>query len=207
MDINDLIHERFDVANAKRNSEVVNGNAQGISERSGSEVNADGVTPEDDHDQPVQPPPRKKQKTGKAESDAAMAARLQAEENGRARPTRGGSSRSSTKKKSSSVRKSPKKKKNKSESKINEDDDSAENSTSEEKKTSKRGGAFNVCIQNPDKLVCPNFRRLLGNSQNRLQRSLGSSRYVEFGALVVCWLTVAVISTTGCETYLGLRQG
>ena len=132
--------ERFDIANEKRHA-AANGHVNGKVSPSESDTKQSSPTP--DNDEPVGPAerPRKKQRTGKSESDAVLAARLQAEENGRARPTRGGSSRNSTRKKGGIVKKSPKKKK--SAAKVNSDDDSAEGSDGE-KKASKRGGAFNV---------------------------------------------------------------
>lgn len=85
-------------------------------------------------------PPKKKAKKLNGNADAALAARLQAEENGRARPTRGGAVR----KRTQVVRKTSKNKKSKSANRIKADDDSAISSESGDEKQSKRGGAFNV---------------------------------------------------------------
>lgn len=131
--------ERFDIAMGDRDAPTVNGNEKAKSSSSESSAKPESSISDDEPDEPIESRPRKKQKTvSKRESDAAMAARLQAEENGMARPTRGGASR----KKGTAVKKSPKKKK-KSATKVNSDDDSVEGSDGE-KKANKRGGPFNA---------------------------------------------------------------
>ena len=95
-------------------------------------------------DIPNSPPPKKKRKAEPAvDEDAAFAAKLQAEENSRARPTRGGVNRKSVavnKKKKKKKKKTPKKK---TSDKVKAEDDSdLEGSCSEdqEKKVNRSGG-------------------------------------------------------------------
>ena len=102
---------------------------------------------EDDlSDAPASPSPKKKRKTAPLDDDAAFAARLQAEENGRARATRGGVNKkptSANKKKNN--KKTPKKK---TSHKVKAEDDSdLEGSGSEvaEKKVNRTGG-FHVGV-------------------------------------------------------------
>ncbi|KIW72639.1 hypothetical protein PV04_00819 [Phialophora macrospora] len=102
-----LIGERFDIANAKRTGEATvvpsveaaepaepaphtNG-AHHSSESSPAKREAESDEVSDVADTP---PPKKKQKST-VDADAAFAAKLQAEEDKRARPTRGGASRKS----------------------------------------------------------------------------------------------------------------
>lgn len=73
-------------------------------------------------------------------SDAALAARLQAEENSRVRPTRGIDKR----KRSSAPKKGDKIKKRKSANKVRAEDDSDLAGESGEEKPKKRNGAFHV---------------------------------------------------------------
>lgn len=90
------------------------------------------------------PPPKKKAKKQRdsVDEDAAFAARLQAEENSRARPTRGGNQKKRTVAKVKKDKKSPKKK---SSAKVKDDDDSdLDSGTGAEKKEKKRNGAFHV---------------------------------------------------------------
>ena len=92
-------------------------------------------------DVPKSPPPKKKRKLSPVEdADAAYAAKLQAELNSQARPTRGGATRrTATVKK----RKTPKKK---TTDRVKaEDDSNLEDSGSEEKKVN-RNSAFHVRI-------------------------------------------------------------
>lgn len=70
------------------------------------------------------------------EDDAAMAARLQDEENRMARPTRGGATRKKPTKKNG-VKKSPKKK---SSAKVRSDDDSSIKSGAEDDNKERKGG-------------------------------------------------------------------
>lgn len=80
-------------------------------------------------------PPKKKRKQAKQVDDAKLAAMLQAQENSRARPTRGGVNKKVTKK-------VPKKPRKKSEKKVKADDDSEleVGSDGEVKEKVKRGG-------------------------------------------------------------------
>ncbi len=89
----------------------------------------------------VDAPPKKKRKAEPLDEDALFAARLQAEENSRARPTRGGSNRKSAivKKKKSPVKKKTAKKIR------SEDDSGVEGSGSDvEDKEVNRSGGFHV---------------------------------------------------------------
>jgi hypothetical protein len=92
------------------------------------------------------PPPAKKPKPAKVartaeEKDAELAARLQAEENGRARSTRGGGV---TKRKAPLKKEKPKKRKMKSKTKVGSDDDSIDGSGSDNDKKVDRKGGFHV---------------------------------------------------------------
>ena len=89
-------------------------------------------------DTPASPSPKKKRKAAPVDDDAAFAARLQAEENGRARATRGG-----VNKKQTSAKKKKKAPKKKTSDKVKgEDDSDLEGSGSEaaEKKVNRNGG-------------------------------------------------------------------
>lgn len=90
-------------------------------------------TPEDSD---VESPPKKKHRK-QPDNDAKLAAKLQAEENSRARPTRGGGSKKATPAKKKKT--APKKK---SDTKIKADDDSDVDGSDGEKVPKK--GAFNV---------------------------------------------------------------
>jgi upstream activation factor subunit UAF30 len=83
-------------------------------------------------------PPKKKRKEPSVDADAAFAARLQAEEDKRARPTRGGGTRKAAPVK----KKTPKKK---TAARIRGSDDSAADDSQTEKKTKNTG--FNVSIR------------------------------------------------------------
>lgn len=88
-------------------------------------------------DVPDTPPPKKKRKTVPLDSDAAFAAKLQAEENIRARPTRGGANR-----KTPAVKKKRTPKKKTANKVKAEDDSDIDGSGSEvgEKKPNRSGG-------------------------------------------------------------------
>ena len=91
----------------------------------------------------VTPPPKKKRKAEPAmDADAMFAAKLQAEENSRARPTRGGANR-----KSVVVKKKKKTPKKKTSNKVNAEDDSdLDSSDSGNEKKVNRSGGFHVSI-------------------------------------------------------------
>ena len=92
---------------------------------------------------PVSPPPKKKRKAEQVmDADAMFAAKLQAEENSRARPTRGGANR-----KSVPVKKKKRTPKKKTSDKVKAEDDSDLNSSGSgnEKKVNRSGG-FHVSI-------------------------------------------------------------
>lgn len=84
------------------------------------------------------PPPKKKKPSHDIDSDALYAAKLQAEENLRARPTRGAGTRKAppAKKKKSSAKTSKK---------VKAEDDSDIGSGSESGKKVNRSGGFHVC--------------------------------------------------------------
>ncbi|MCJ1288870.1 hypothetical protein MMC34_000401 [Xylographa carneopallida] len=87
---------------------------------------------------PVSPPPKKKRKAEQVmDADAMFAAKLQAEENSRARPTRGGANR-----KSVPVKKKKRTPKKKTSDKVKAEDDSDLNSSGSgnEKKVNRSGG-------------------------------------------------------------------
>jgi hypothetical protein len=94
-------------------------------------------------------PPRKKRKEPSVDADAAYAARLQAEEDKRARPTRGGGSRKAAPVK----KKTPKKK---TAARVRDSDDSGAEDFQTEKKPKNTG--FNVGITSKnfaiDDLTC-----------------------------------------------------
>jgi hypothetical protein len=91
---------------------------------------------EPDSDSEEISPPKKKRKANKEVDDAKLAAMLQAQENSRARSTRGGGS-----KKVNKVAKKPRKKREKSAKKIKADDDSeVELGSDGEVKQKEKGG-------------------------------------------------------------------
>lgn len=118
--IKELILERFDVFNTKQNGEPepvpsveavdpipkTNGHAKSRSV-STSEAGQKRSADDSDLSDVVDTAPRKKKRKGTEADDAAFAAKLQAEEDRAARPTRGGSSRKSAPVKK---KKAPKKK-------------------------------------------------------------------------------------------------
>ena len=96
---------------------------------------------EDDlSDVPDTPPPKKKRKAEPLDADAAFAAKLQAEENIRARPTRGGANR----KKSVAKKKRTPKKKTANKVKAEDDSDIDRSGSEVEEKKPIRSGGFHV---------------------------------------------------------------
>ena len=94
-------------------------------------------------DAPDSPPPKKRRKQKPAlDDDAAFAAKLQAEENIRARPTRGGANR----KAAVAKRKRTPKKKTKDKIRPEDDSDMEGSDESGKEKNVKRNGAFHVSI-------------------------------------------------------------
>jgi chromatin remodeling complex protein RSC6 len=73
-------------------------------------------SPDSDSDE-ISPPKKKRKQTSKPDSDAKLAAMLQAQENSRTRSTRGGGSKKV-------IKKTPKKPRKKSEKKVKAEDDS-----------------------------------------------------------------------------------
>lgn len=150
--------ERWDMFNAKlnrANTEKVNTETVALVETPVTNGHTKKATPptqspsrspakreaesEDLSELATSPPPKKKQKAVAVDADAAFAAKLQAEENMLARPTRGGSSR----KAAPTKKKTPKKKKTKN--KVSGEDDS-DLETGSEKPKPKRTGGFHVSI-------------------------------------------------------------
>ena len=158
-EIKALIMERFDKFAAERNAiPLTNGHSQQehhpkdlkaepkvtqpdpkVALKRKSESDKEG-SEEDDQlsDVPVTPPPKKKRKP-EVDEDAAFAARLQAEENSRARPTRGGAVR-----KPPLVKKKKTPKKKTSDKVKAEDDSDLEGSGSGSEKKVNRSGGFHV---------------------------------------------------------------
>jgi len=131
-----LIFERFDNANQNAAQATSNGSPSNAFQTD-NEIPIRSVAKEDDESDVGARPPKKKARQSHEDSDAKLAALLQAQENGRNRPTRGGVS-----KKPSKVQKktSPKKK---SAAKIKADDDSdMELDSNGEKKEVVRKGGF-----------------------------------------------------------------
>lgn len=140
-----MINERFDVISTKENgdSTVVPSvepvepaqKTNGVHIESPSASPAKREAKSESHSTILDsPPPKKKRKTS-LDADAAYAARLQAEEDARARPTRGGASR-----KTAPVKK--RKKKAKKERVTGSDDSDLED---EENPKPKRNTGFHVC--------------------------------------------------------------
>ncbi|KAI1614590.1 SWIB/MDM2 domain-containing protein [Exophiala viscosa] len=103
--IKSLINERFDVINAKENGEATVIPSVEPTEPTPKTNGVHAITPNSPSSSPVKreaknesvsdvadAPPKKKRKAS-VDADAAYAARLQAEEDARARPTRGGTTR------------------------------------------------------------------------------------------------------------------
>jgi hypothetical protein len=102
-----LIGERFDIANAKRNTETTvvpsvepveptrtKPQTNGVHHSPSSSPAKREAESDEVSDLAATPPPKKKQKST-VDADAVFAAKLQAEEDQRARPTRGGANRKS----------------------------------------------------------------------------------------------------------------
>lgn len=149
-----LIMKRFDKRMEEQSKPVTNGHIEPAPSTIPKAVSSSAPVPrpssakpavkrkapsdvDDDLSDVADTPPLKKKKKVPMESDAALAARLQAEENSRARPTRGGSSR-----KAATVKKKTPKKK--SASKVKSADDSDIDSGSGGEKKVNRSGAFHV---------------------------------------------------------------
>ncbi|KAL9107106.1 MAG: hypothetical protein Q9227_007972 [Pyrenula ochraceoflavens] len=153
--IRELIMERWDFFNARQNGEV-NGDTSTAAAQSGSSQqplkaeasSTNGHAPTPTPASPSKtpsvkraassdpsaisdvvdtPPPKKKRKSGAVDTDAALAAKLQAEENARSRPTRGGQVRKPAPKK-----KTPKK--------VKKNADGSDESASEVEKPKRTGG-------------------------------------------------------------------
>jgi hypothetical protein len=160
--------ERFDIINAKRNAASNTDGTNGLEPVANGHVSDD---PLPSIEKPSTPPssaspssttkrkaiesdglpdsvastPNKKRKP-EADADAVLAAKLQAEENLRARPTRGGNTRKAAPAKK---KKSPSKSKAKTSKKVKAEDDSdIDDSGSEEKKVNRNTG-FHVCQNHP----------------------------------------------------------
>jgi len=158
--IKELIVERFDIINAKRNAASNTDGTNGLEPVANGHVSDD---PLPSIEKPSTPPssaspssttkrkaiesdglpdsvastPKKKRKP-EADADAVLAAKLQAEENLRARPTRGGNTRKAAPAKK---KKSPSKSKAKTSKKVKAEDDSdIDDSGSEEKKVNRNTG-------------------------------------------------------------------
>ena len=146
--IKDLIGERFDLANAKRSAETTvvpsveqvepaepapqtNGHHSPSSSPSKREAESDETS-----DLVDTSPPKKKQKST-VDADAALAAKLQAEEDKLTRPRRGGVNRKAAPAK--------KKKKKKTKEKVTGSDDSEIDGEEKEQKP-KRETGFHVCF-------------------------------------------------------------
>lgn len=142
--VNKLIEKRFDKINAEANGADHAHEPNGTNGASGAHASpltsaapspAKRAADDSDFSDPVASPKPKKKRTkptSAEEDDAAFAARLQAEENGRIRSTRGGATR----------KKTPlnKKKKKKSAAKVKEDGEGASGSEAEPQ----RKGGFHV---------------------------------------------------------------
>lgn len=155
--VQSLIHERFDLANKNTQDIPVpttepastNGYHTPSSKPTPSQSSPGISTPasvkdesEDEESDVISEPPKKKRKSAAAKKevdDAKLAAMLQAQENSRARSTRGGVNKKATPKK--------RKPKKKSEKKVKADDDSdlELNSDGEVKEKPKKGG-FHVSL-------------------------------------------------------------
>ncbi|KAJ5104171.1 hypothetical protein N7532_004700 [Penicillium argentinense] len=142
--IKELIMQRFDIFAAQNGAaespeETSNGHPDGDSApavrsppSSSSPVKREAVSAEASDHSAASHPPKKRKPNADVDADAMFAARLQAEENLRARPTRGGNRRTAP----------PKKKKAKTAKKVRAEDDSDVESGSDTKKEVNRTGAF-----------------------------------------------------------------
>lgn len=160
--IKQLIMERFDIFASRGGSGgSADGTASSVETTNGHENNSDSVTPPEpassthsaspkkrpaDNDELSDvpedtSPPSKKQKPGNdVDADALFAAKLQAEENMRARPTRGASTR-----KAAPAKKKTKPKTTKTSKKVKAEDDSDVDSGSDTaKKEVNRSSGFHV---------------------------------------------------------------
>lgn len=170
--INELIMTRFDKFDAARradgaNNGATNGTIKVATPTSAPTVNriassaAKRTSTSDSEDTTATPPPKKKVKKSGGLSDAELAARLQAEENSRARTSRSGGVGSGGSGSGKKARSTPvKKSKKKSAARITGSDDS-DVDTGEEKPV-KRNGAFHVRRPNftssPTKRVLREFK-------------------------------------------------
>ena len=144
--IKPLIMARFDKFMAETNAPpkpLVNGHTEAVKQE-GADIPApastNGTKPgsadvEESSEAVDTPPPKKKRKRSSVNEDAMFAARLQAEENSRARPTRGGAS-----KKTSAPAKKKKTPKKKTARTVDTADDSDIDSEAAEKKVNRSGG-------------------------------------------------------------------
>jgi upstream activation factor subunit UAF30 len=136
-EINKLILQRFDIAEANGTHTTPNGTKYNLPPAA---TNGKRSPPSDEPSSASSPRPKKHRPSKSIEdADAAYAARLQAEENGRARSTRGGG----VTKRKPIVKRTPfKKVKTKSKAKVGSDDDSDAASGAEKEVT--RTGGFHV---------------------------------------------------------------
>lgn len=171
--IKPLILARFDIFNAERQkvSAQTNGHSTTVKPDSSASPATEAATPpvstkskreEDDEDLSEirdSPAPKKKKRKVEYDSDAAFAAKLQAQENGRIRSTRGGGPKAPAAKK----KKTPKKK---TSSKVKAEDDSDLDGSdgAKEKKVNRSGGfhkelwlspALSALLDNEPKLSRP----------------------------------------------------
>jgi len=141
--IKDLIGERFDLANAKRSTEPTvvpsvesvdpaerTPQTNGVHHSSSSSPAKREAESDEVSDVADTPPPKKKHKST-VDADAAFAAKLQAEEDKRARPTRGGATRKSA---------PTKKKKKTKKDRITASDDSEVDGEDKEQKPKRKTG-------------------------------------------------------------------
>jgi len=169
--INELVRERFDVVEAKRNGaehplpsveteEPAAAHTNGIHKSKSSDPSNTSPTPdsspvkreasEDELSDVIDDAPPRKKRKASIEDDATLAARLQAEEDKMARPTRGGAPRKAA---SSKKKKTPKKK---TQARVTGSDDSDVPSEDKPKK--------NTGFHKPLNLS-PALTALLGDSQ------------------------------------------
>ena len=154
--VKQLIMERFDLFAAKREQSSAeppsaapasNGDHHGSVTPAPTSSHASSASPQKrppESDEPFDlstksPPAKRKKKDEGVDADAVYAAKLQAEENLRARPTRGGNTRKAGPAK--------RKTKTKTSKKVKAEDDSDVDSSSETaKKEVNRSGGFHVCV-------------------------------------------------------------
>jgi upstream activation factor subunit UAF30 len=150
------------------------------------------VKEEDDNDEelsdvPDTPPPKKKQRKNSEIDDAAFAAKLQAEENSRARPTRGGAMR-----KAAPVKKKAPKKKTAARVK-GSDDSEVESGSGAEKKVNRSGG-----FHKPLTLSAPLSALLDGETQVSFYMRPRRRPLLTFRA---------ALATTDGQTNMGICEG